>query len=84
MSRIQFPRPTAVALFRAVQNALLRNKALENFAIRAEVAKGVVTLHGEVGKPVQAEEALETARSVAGVGKILNRIRVRDATDTGA
>jgi osmotically-inducible protein OsmY len=74
-------RATDVALFRAVQTALLESEELEGVAIRAEVKDGRVTLHGEVGERALAEEALEVARSAAGLDKVSSEIRVREARD---
>lgn len=57
---------TRVAVFRAVQKALLEREALEDYAIRVEVADGRVTLRGEVDEQKQADAALEVARNAIG------------------
>ena len=73
---------TDVALFRAVQSALLESDALEDFAIRADVDGGVVTLRGEVAEPKHAERALELARGVVGVENVRSDIQVREPGET--
>lgn len=77
-------RATDVALFRAVQKALLENEKLEDFAIRVEVSgDDAVTLHGEVDEQAQAELAAETARGLPGVESVVNEVRVRGAPGAG-
>jgi hypothetical protein len=75
---------TDVALFRAVQTALLEADSLEAVAVRAEVASGVVTLHGQVNDTAQATAAMEIAQSVAGVDRVVNEIRVRGDSAGGS
>lgn len=70
---------TNVALFRAVQRALLQSEALEDYAIRVEVRDGVVTLHGVVDQSGQAETAREIAQSQTGTAEVRSDIRVREA-----
>lgn len=83
---------TQVALFRAVQGALLQREALERYAIRVEIADGQVVLRGEVDAQKHADEALEVARTVVGGGadeggfegimEVKSEIRVRGEDGT--
>lgn len=70
-------RATNVALFRAVQSALLESEALEDYAIRVEVDGDGVILHGVVDEPAQRRAAVETARAITGVDSVMDEIRVR-------
>jgi outer membrane murein-binding lipoprotein Lpp len=84
-------RATRVALFRAVQKALLESESLEDYAIRVEVADGRVTLRGEVDREAQRERALALARKVIGADEsgletmdVTSEIRVRQGAGEGA
>jgi septal ring factor EnvC (AmiA/AmiB activator) len=79
-------RATRVALFRAVQSALLEREALEDYAIRVEVADDQLILRGEVDEQAAADRALEVARAVVGadpdgvaIVEVESRIQVRPA-----
>lgn len=76
VSREVDDRETNVALFRVVQRALLENEALDDVAIRVDVSHGVVTLHGKVEAKAQEREALETARSAAGMFDVDSEIEL--------
>lgn len=69
-------RATEVALFRAVQAALLEADVLESVAVRVEVSDGQIVLHGEVPSTQLREKAAAIARATPGVTKIESRIRV--------
>jgi len=76
VSREVDDRETNVALFRVVQGALLENEALDDVAIRVAVSHGTVTLHGRVESREQEREAIETARSAAGIFDVDSRIEL--------
>ena len=52
-------------------------------AIRVEVNKGVVTLHGSVYDPESQATAIEIARDFPGIASVEDRIDIRTA-DVGA
>lgn len=72
-------RATDVALFRAVQSALLDHSELQQTAISVDVDEGVVTLHGTVASAAERETALDTARETAGVDVVVTRIEIDSA-----
>ena len=63
-------------IFRLVQERLLEDKDLEGVAIRASVARGVVTLEGEVPSASLRERALGIAQTTTGVSRVRDSIRV--------
>ncbi len=69
-------RATDVAIFRAVQTALLESAALQESAISVGVEDGKVTLRGIVDGAAKREQALELARNTAGVDAVVSRILV--------
>lgn len=69
-------RATDVALFRAVQAALLEDPALRQEAISARVDDARVTVEGEVSDAALRERALEVARSQPGVAGVRDEIEV--------
>jgi osmotically-inducible protein OsmY len=78
-------RATDVALFRAVQAALLEEPSLAEAAIAARVEGSEVTLEGEVAKTSLRERALEIARGTAGVAEVHDELEVvGEATASGS
>lgn len=71
-------RATDVALFRAVQGALLENDALSEAAIGVNVDDGEVTLRGVVRTQQQADTAVALAQQTAGVERVRSRIQIDD------
>lgn len=69
-------RATDVALFRAVQSALLEAPGLKETAINVLVEDTAVTLVGTVPSAEQRTQALDIARSVPGVGEVASRLRI--------
>lgn len=63
-------------LFREVQSALLESEALSQVAIRAEIEKGTVVLHGAVPDERVREGAERVAKEVPGVRAVDNEIKV--------
>ena len=74
-SKVDF-RATDALLFRAIQKRLLEADELTDLAIRAEVVRGGVTLHGSVSRPEARDTAIEIAKSVPGVARVDSRIEV--------
>ncbi len=74
---------TDALLFRGIQRKLLEEERLEQVAIRVEVNKGVVTLHGSVYDPESRTTAIEIARDFPGIASVEDRIDIRTA-DVGA
>jgi osmotically-inducible protein OsmY len=68
---------TDALLFRAVQRRLLEEDQLQDVAIRAEVERGVVTLHGRADDPEISEVAVAIAQAVPGVASVESRIEIR-------
>ena len=60
---------TDAALFRSVQRRLLDDEELEDLAVAAEAAKGVITLRGTVPDQETRARAEEIARATPGVVK---------------
>lgn len=73
-------RATDVAIFRALQQELLKRKSLRSVAIVAEVRDGEVTLRGTVPDAALRREAEEIAQKTPGVEKIQNRIRLESGS----
>jgi osmotically-inducible protein OsmY len=69
-------RVTDALLFRAIQKRLLEADELADLAIRAEVVRGAVTLHGSVRRPEARDTAIEIAKGVPGVATVDSRIEV--------
>jgi osmotically-inducible protein OsmY len=78
-SKVDF-RVTDALLFRAIQRRLLEADELADLAIRAEVVRGNVTLHGSVSQPEARDTAIEIAKGVPGVATVDSRIEVRGET----
>jgi len=68
---------TDTLLFRAVQHRLLEDDALEGAAVSAQVARGRVTLRGQVSSERLRDHALEVARETPGVVEVVDEIAVR-------
>lgn len=75
-------RATDVALFRAVQSALLDEPGLKETAINVLVEDSVVTLVGSVPSAADRERALEIARNTPGAAEIRSRLRIDDPQQT--
>jgi osmotically-inducible protein OsmY len=71
-------RATDVALFRAVQSALLDEPGLKETAINVLVEDKRVTLVGAVPSADQRDRALAIARAAPGVGEVASRLRIHD------
>lgn len=69
-------RATDVALFRAVQSALLNEEMLQESAVAVGVEDGAVTLSGIVRSEDELQRAVNIAREVAGVDRVRSTIRV--------
>jgi osmotically-inducible protein OsmY len=69
-------KATDAALFRSVQRRLLDDEELENLAVRAEAAKGVITLQGTVPDQENRARAEEIASETPGVVAVENQIEV--------
>lgn len=69
-------RATDVALFRAVQSALLNEEMLQESAVAVGVEDGEVTLSGIVRSEDELQRAVNIAREVAGVDRVRSTIRV--------
>ena len=63
-------------LFRSIQRDLLEENSLDDFAIAAQVDRGVVTLAGTVASAETRERAADIARSTSGVASVNNRIEI--------
>jgi osmotically-inducible protein OsmY len=61
---------------RAVRDTLEWEVLVPDERILSTVSKGVVTLEGEVPERVQSERAEKAVLQIAGVGSVLNRIRI--------
>lgn len=80
-------RATDVAIFRAVQSALLGDEQLQDVAIFVDVEDGAVTLNGVVRSKEEADRAVTLSTETAGVNSVSTRIRVNDPqaeNDSGA
>ena len=69
-------RATDDVLFRSIQRRLLEDSALEDVAIRAAVAEGIVTLSGDVPDAGLKERAIGIAAATPGVVRVESRIEV--------
>ena len=69
-------RATDVALFRAVQSALLEDESLQETGVSVSVEDGIVTLRGVVESADARDTARNIAQGVTGVETVVNRIRV--------
>ena len=67
-------RATDVAVFRAVQSALLDAPALNQAAISVDARGGLVTLSGVVATEELRQQAVDIARGTAGVENVKSRI----------
>ncbi len=65
-------------IFRLVQERLLEDSDLERVAIRATVARGVVTLDGQVPSATLRDRALGIAQTTPGVSRVSDSIRVEE------
>ena len=63
-------------LKRAVEEALKSTPALQRVPIQVSVSDGVVTLRGAVEKPPHSRAAEDAAKTVHGVKKVVNLIKV--------
>ncbi len=63
-------------IFRLVQERLLDDGDLERVAIRASVARGVVTLEGAVPSAALRDRALGIAQTTPGVSRVRDSIRI--------
>jgi hyperosmotically inducible protein len=66
-------------LFTRVNAALAQNSLTSALTIDVEVNRGVVSLGGHVDSLAQANAAVETAREVSGVTRVVNNLDVREA-----
>lgn len=69
-------RATDVAVFRAVQTALLNDDALQESAIAVSVEDRIVTLSGEVRSDAELQRSIEISKGIAGVTDVMSRLRV--------
>ena len=76
-------RATDVAIFRAVQSALLEDTSLAESAIGVSVDDGRVTLTGMVRSVEERAQALAIAKQIAGVASVSSKIRVNNPAATG-
>lgn len=70
-------RATDVALFRAVQSALLELPGLTEAAVSVEADGGTIALSGLVASPAEREAAETLAAATPGVDRVINRISVQ-------
>lgn len=75
---------TDVALFRAVQSALLHAEVLRGDAVVAAVHDGVVTLRGTVSSEEGKQRAVAIARDTAGVQGVRDALRVQRPQEVAA
>ena len=68
-----------VTLTASVKSALISNKATKASQINVETADGVVQLSGFVDSAAAKEAAVTTAKNVAGVKEVQNKLLIRDA-----
>ncbi len=68
---------TDALLFRAVQQRLLEDGSLKGTAVSAQVARGRVTLRGQVASERLRKRALEVASETPGVVEVIDEISVR-------
>lgn len=73
-------RATDVAIFRAVQSALLADAVLSESAIGVSVDDGRVALTGVVRSDEEARRAVAIAMQTTGVNNVTSKIRVDDPT----
>lgn len=76
-------RATDVAIFRAVQTALLNDERLTDSAISVDVEDGVVTIRGLVDSPSKKQAALSIAESLPGVRAIKSRMVAEGSSAKG-
>lgn len=76
-------RATDVAVFRAVQSALLESPALSQAAIAVDTKDGLVMLRGTVTSEALHQQAVEIARGTAGVDRVRSRIDVEPPEQDG-
>lgn len=69
------------AIFRTLQKDLLAAEELEESAVEVSVENRVVTLGGTVANASAEQRALELARAVPGVTRVVNRMRVIGSGD---
>jgi osmotically-inducible protein OsmY len=71
-------RATDVALFRAVQAAILATSELEQSAIAVQAEDGVITLSGIVAEQAEKDSAILVASETPGVARVVSRISIDD------
>lgn len=71
-------RATDVAIFRAVQSALLEDSELQESAISVSVEDGAVTLTGVVRREEAARRAISLSKQTTGVHSVSSQIQVND------
>jgi osmotically-inducible protein OsmY len=76
-------RATDVALFRAVQSAVLEDEPLSQSAIAVDARKGVVTLTGLVPSAELRDRAVQLAADTAGVDRVVSRIDLEPGDGDG-
>lgn len=78
-------RATDVAVFRAVQTAILEDETLQETAIGVSVEDGAVTLSGVVPTHEMTRRAIAIAKETAGVDRVSSSIQVNDpaASESG-
>jgi len=64
------------AITARVKSALLAESNVPGTAINVDTAGGTVTLRGRVENQTQVERAVQTARTVDGVGNVVNQLTV--------
>lgn len=74
-------RATDVALFRAVQSALLEHDELSESAVSVDVDDGSVTLRGVVASAEERNAAVAAARDVPGADAIIVRLQIDETRD---
>lgn len=60
-----------------VKTALAKEPGVSALAINVDTDRGVVYLKGRVASATEAARAVETARKVDGVGRVVNELEVR-------
>lgn len=66
-----------IAITGAVKSRLLKDKGVQGLQIDVDTRGKEVTLSGQVTSSAQASRAIELAREVRGVGKVISRLQVR-------
>lgn len=68
------------ALTTKIKAALMASGDMDNFDIRIQTRKDQVALSGFADSQVQLDRKLALVKRIEGVGKIINRVRVRRFT----